>query len=79
MSSTVETSLKRFLHSLRSVEMTVGVNMYIVPKSKYNGGVEGNTPIGNTALFHQSKSDPATVQIDRNNRHLYLLMKFQYL
>ena len=31
MSSVVETSLKRFLHSLRSVEMTVGVNMYIVP------------------------------------------------
>ena len=31
MSSAVETSLKRFLHSLRSVEMTVGVNMYIVP------------------------------------------------
>ena len=31
MSSVVETSLKRFLHSLRSVGMTTGVNMYIVP------------------------------------------------
>ena len=28
MSSAVETSLKRFLHSLRSVEKTVGVNIY---------------------------------------------------
>ena len=31
MSSVVETSLNRFLHSLRSVGMTIGVNMYIVP------------------------------------------------
>ena len=31
MSSVVETSLKRFLHSLRSVGMTTSVNMYIVP------------------------------------------------
>ena len=31
MSSAVETSLKRFLHSLRSVGMTTGVNMYIIP------------------------------------------------
>ena len=32
--SVVEISLNRFLHSLRSVEMTVSVNMYIVPKVK---------------------------------------------
>ncbi len=31
MSSVVETSLNRFLHSLRSVGMTISVNMYIVP------------------------------------------------
>ena len=32
MSSEVETSLRRFLHSLRSVGMTTSVNMYIIPK-----------------------------------------------
>ena len=31
MSSVVETSLKRFLHSLRSVGMTISGKMYIVP------------------------------------------------
>ena len=31
MSSVVETSLKRFLHSLRSVGMTTSGKMYIVP------------------------------------------------
>ena len=31
MSSVVETSLKRFLHSLRSVGMTTSRKMYIVP------------------------------------------------
>ena len=34
MSSVVETSLNRFLHSLRSVGMTTSVNMYIVPNFK---------------------------------------------
>ena len=32
MSSVVETSLQRFLHSLRSVGMTTSENKYIVPK-----------------------------------------------
>ena len=39
MSSVVETSLKRFLHSLRSVKMTVSVNMSSFPFYMYIYGI----------------------------------------
>ena len=35
MSSVVETSQWRFLHSLRLVEMTVSVNMYVITNILY--------------------------------------------